>query len=348
MKYPISSLPKKRWRKIAVVATIVVLVLGGASVIAVRHFYSDNLRAVSGNHKRIIVTIPLGATAKTVAKQLKDDGLIRSSWAFEQYIRNHGLAESIKAGTYALQPSQSVAEIINTITEGKVKTDLVTIIPGSRLDQIKKTFTEDGFTASDVDQALQPAQYKDYPALVDKPAGASLEGYLYPESFQKTATTTPTDIVRQSLDQMQKHLTADVRAGMVTQNLTVHQGVILASIVEQEVSNPADKAQVAQVFLKRLRSGMPLGSDVTIIYGAIVAGQSPSLTYDSAYNTHVHPGLPAGPISNVSESSLQAVIHPADTDWLYFVTGDDGVTYFSKTFEEHQALVNQHCKKLCP
>jgi UPF0755 protein len=118
-------------------------------------------------------------------------------------------------------------------------------------------------------------------------------------------------------------------------------------MVEQEASNPADRAQVAQVFLSRIKQNMPLGSDVTAFYGARLAGQSPNVNYDSPYNTRLHPGLPPGPISNVTESSLQAVAHPAGTDWLYFVAGDDGNVHFSHTLEEHQALTQQYCHKLC-
>lgn len=117
--------------------------------------------------------------------------------------------------------------------------------------------------------------------------------------------------------------------------------------MEREVPAGGERAQVAQVFLKRLNMGMKLESDATASYGAILAGQEPSLTYNSPYNTYAHPGLPPGPISNVSETSLAAVAHPATTDWLYFVSGDDGVTYFSKTLAEHEALTAQHCKKLC-
>ena len=146
---------------------------------------------------------------------------------------------------------------------------------------------------------------------------------------------------------MKKRLTPDVRAAFTKKGFTVHQGVILASIVEQEVSNTTDRPVVAQVFLKRLQDGMQLGSDVTAFYGAIIAGKAPSVNYDSPYNTRIHDGMPPGPISNVSTSSLQAVATPANTDYVYFVAGDDGKTYFSHTLDEHEALTEQHCKKLC-
>ena len=130
-------------------------------------------------------------------------------------------------------------------------------------------------------------------------------------------------MVTLALDELQSKLTPEIRAGFVRQGLTVHQAIIVASIVEQEVSNVSDRSKVAQVFLKRYKENMPLGSDVTAYYGALLAGKKPSVLYKSAYNTHNVTGLPPGPISNVSESSLKAVSSPADSDYLYFVSGDD-------------------------
>jgi UPF0755 protein len=130
----------------------------------------------------------------------------------------------------------------------------------------------------------KPPEQLNHQALVDKPAGASLEGYLYPESFQKTSETTPKQIVMASLDEMQKRLTPTIRQGIAKQGLTLHQGITLASIIDSEVSNPEDKPVVAQVFLKRMRSGMKLESDVTAFYGSILDGKSPSLT------SLTHPG----------------------------------------------------------
>jgi len=128
--------------------------------------------------------------------------------------------------------------------------------------------------------------------------------------------------------------------------------MVLASILEKEVSNANDRAQAAQVFLTRLHNGTTLGSDVTAIYGAIAAGkttltQGAMLAYDSPYNTLQHPGLPPTPISSISVSSLNAAAHPANTNWLYFVSGDDGKTYFSTTLEEHNQQTAQYCHKLC-
>lgn len=333
-------------RLVILLGVFAVLVLAG--MVVVRHVYFQNLRPVSGDTTKQYVTIAAGSTSTQIALQLKKADVIRSSQAFEWYISSHNYREKLQAGTYSLTKSESVQSIVDKLVHGKVAADLVTILPGKRIDEIRQAFIKSGFSASAVDAALNVDQYRaSYPALADNPMSAGLEGFLYPDSFQKTATTDPKVIVGASLDEMQKHLTTDIRRGFVAQGLTVYQGVILASIVEQEVPHQVDRNQAAQVFLKRLRSDMTLGSDVTARYGAVHDGLSPSLTYDSPYNTLLHKGLPIGPIGTVSDSSLSAVAHPAGTDWLYFVAGDDGTTYFSKTLEEHEALTQKYCHKLC-
>lgn len=336
------------WGRIALVSAAIIIGLILAGAFWVRRTYNLHLRPVSASQKNVQFTVDQGASVAGVATKLKEMGLIRSDWAFEWYFRNNNLNEFLQAGAYSVRPNMSVPEIADLMTNGKIETSLVTIPPGLRLDQIRQTLIDKyGFSAQSVDAALKPSNYANHPALVDKPAEASLEGYLYPESFQKIAETSPQTIVKSSLDEMQAHLTPQLRAGIVRQGLTVHEGIVLASIIEQEVSDPNDKKTVSQVFLKRLREGRPLQSDPTAIYGAILAGQKPSLTFESAYNSYTHPSLPPGPISNVSQNSLEAVANPAGSDYLYFVAGDDGKTYFSKTLAEHEALTEQHCKTLC-
>lgn len=338
---------KKLWVKVVAVFVVLVLVALSVAVFMLRREYNANLRPVGASQQSQLVTVEKGSTAHDIALDLQNKGLIRATWAFEWYLRNHGLRDKLQAGSYYLRPSMNVSDVTLVLTQGKVATDLVTILPAQRITQIRQAFINSGFKAADADAALNPELYKDHAALADKPVTASLEGYLYPDSFQKTADTKPATVVRQSLDLMQKHLTPEVRAGFVKQGLTVHQGVILASIVEQESGKASDRPIVAQVFIKRFQIGMQLGSDVTAFYGALIAGQEPDVGYDTPYNTRIHDGLPPGPISNVSDSSLRAVAFPATTDYLFFVAGDDGITYFSHTVQEHEALTKQHCKKLC-
>lgn len=348
MKYRADGTRRRRpWLRRIILGFGVLVVALVLATVAVWHFYNQNLQPVSSTGAPKEVTIDSGSTPAAIANLLHGQGLIRSAWTFERYVQSKGVSEDLQAGTYSLSPTQSVSDIVAQLTHGKVSTRLVTILPGQRLDQIEQSLINDGFSKTEVEAAFQASAYAGNAALVDKPAGNNLEGYLYPDSFQRTNGTKVSTIVKESISEMQGHLTPDIRAAFAREGLSTYQGIILASIVEQEVSHPADRAQAAQVFLKRLSLGMPLGSDVTAMYGSRLAGQGTSLSYDTPYNTRIHTGLPPTPISNVDDGALQAVAHPANTDWLYFVAGDDGVTHFSTTFQQQQADTAQYCHKLC-
>jgi len=347
MKYKHGAYPRKPWLRRVLMACVLLFGVLFVATLVTWQFYERNLKPVSSHAVAQSIAIDSGATPSQIADLLHQKGIIRSAWTFETYVRHKGVGAYLQAGTYTLSPSQSVQDIVSQLTHGKVTTELVTILPGQTIAQIKQSLLNDGFAQADVEKALTPATYENNAALVDKPIGNSLEGYLYPDSFQRTGTTTATQIVQQSIAEMQQHLTPSLRAAFAKQGLSTYQGIVLASIVEKEVSRNADRPQVAQVFLTRLSQGMTLGSDVTAMYGSKLAGQGSSLSYDTPYNTLIHTGLPPTPISNVDDSALQAVAHPASTDWLFFVAGDDGTTHFSHTLEEHQALTQQYCHKLC-
>jgi UPF0755 protein len=346
MKYRDGAYQKPWASRVGLLLGGVFLVLALAAI-GIGQFYYQNLKPVSRSAEAKTIVIKAGATPTSIAGLLHSEGVIRNAWTFERYVQSKNLSQYLQAGTYSLSPSQSVQDIVGQLTHGKVTTKLVTILPGQRLSQIKQSLINDGFSEAGVTAALQASAYENSAALVDKPAGNSLEGYLYPDSFERTSDTSASTIIQESIREMQTHLTPSLRASFTNEGLNTYQGIILASIVEQEVSKASDRAQAAQVFLTRLKSGMMLGSDVTAMYGSRLAGQGASLTFDSPYNTLIHTGLPPTPISNVSESSLQAVAHPANTDWVYFVAGDDGTTHFSHTLAEHQALTQQYCHKLC-
>lgn len=330
--------PRKFPVKGLIIALILVVIIGiVAAAYAIRQSYASHLKPLSSASRTQVITVEPGATTAEIADMLAEKGVIRSDWSFEWYVRSKNLRDSLKAGTYVVDQNQSVQEIVQVIVDGKVATDLVTIFPGKRLEETKQKFIEYGFTKTEVEQAFEPTQYASHPALTDKPKDASLEGYLYPETFQKTADTSLKDIIALSLDEMERRLTPDLRQAVAEQGLTLHQAMILASIVEGEVSSPEDRTKVAQVFLKRLDEGMRLESNATDSYAKI----------NPAYDTYKIAGLPPGPVSNFTATAIQAVAYPAKTDWLYFVSGDDGKTHFSKTFEEHEQNIEKYCTTLC-
>lgn len=349
MRQKHNFLGSKRRKSVYIVAIVVSVLLLAfvASAIAVRYWYAEQLKPVSSLNSNVVVVIPTGYSTGQIADLLVEKGVIRSARAFEWHVRSQNLREDLKAGQYLLSPAQSTQEIATMIAEGKIKKDLFTILPGQRVDQIKQALIKYGFSEADVTSALEASNYKNYPVLIAKPSNASLEGYLFPDSFQTTSTTKPDQIIRQSLEQMAKVLTPETINAFQKHGLGIHQAVTLASIVEREANRPADKAMIAQVFYNRLKAGMTLGSDVTYQYASILAGQQPNPLIDSPYNTRKYTGLPPGPISNVSLASVKAVANPTPNDYLFFVAGDDGKIYYSKTIEEHEALAKEHCKKLC-
>jgi UPF0755 protein len=333
------------------------MVLGGLLIVLVvgvflaRYIYNSDLQPASSNPRSQIFTVQSGSSVKDIADNLQKAGLIKSAWAFQLYIHSKEVSGDLQAGTYALSPNQSVSTIVDTLTQGKVATRLITILPGRRIDQVRADMINSGFRPSDVDNALNNInQYQDLPVMAFKPSNVkTLEGLLWPDSFQKDPSTDPSVIIRESLAETSQHLTSAVQANFASEGLSTYQGITLASIIEQEDSagSASDQAQVAQVFLSRLKSNSTLGSDVTAYYGSIEAGRAPSLTYDSPYNTLIHKGLPPTPISSISAKSLKAASHPAHTKWLYFVAGDNGHTYFSTNLEDHQKQTKQYCHKLC-
>ncbi len=341
---------KRRRSKLAAISLVIlalVLLGAGGGFLWIRHSYNNGLKPVSEVSEVRRITIEPGSSPAEIGDQLQREGIIRSAQIFGLYVRRHQLTEQLKAGTFELSASWTVPEIVDQLVDGLEASDLLTIGPGLRLDQIRQRFITAGYDQAEVDRALDANTYANHPSLVDKPVEASLEGYIFPESYRVTSTTTAEEVVRASLDQLELVLTPETRQAIVKQGLTTHEAIILASIIEKEVSGYEDRRKVAQVMLKRYREGMALGADATYLYAAAVEGGEPFPSNPSLYNTRMHAGLPPGPISNVGKSSLEAVADPADTDYLFYVTGDDGVNHFTRTEAEHEAAISQYCSIAC-
>ncbi len=335
----------RRWLLLAAAVLMLVALIG---VWRVRNSYESNLKPVlSTSAAAKYFTVQLGDNLNKIAHNLQNEGLIRSWSAFEAYVRINELRSQLQAGTYSLSPSMSTPEIADKIAGGDIAKNLVTILPGTRLDQIKDVLIKAGYNPSQADAALKASDYADLSLLQYLPPGHSLEGFLYPDSFQKNVATPASTIIRMSLQEMGKKLTPDIINGFKQQGLSVYQGVIVASIVEQESGKASDSPIMAQVFLLRLKKDIMLGSDVTARYASAVAGKPFSAIIKSPYNTRVVKGLPPGPIGTVTTTSLNAVAHPAGSSYLYFVTGDNGTTYYSYTQDQHNALVQKYCVKSC-
>jgi UPF0755 protein len=339
---------KKRSFKVPLIIFVIIILLVFLGALFVYRSYVEGLNPVDEvTSTSIEVVIEPGATPSEIASQLEDSGVIRSAMSFEWYIRLNGLRSGLLAGTYIFSTAEPVEEIVKRLREGDITLNLFTVLPAQRIDQIRDAMVEFGFEPSDISEALDANNYRNHPALRDLPADGTLEGYLYPESYLVDANSTPKTVVELALDQMSEVITPELEVSLVNAGFSLHDAVILSSIIEREVSDENDRRTVAQVFIKRLQEGMQLGSDPTALYGALQAGIEPSVFADTPYNTRLYEGLPPGPINNISENSLLAIVNPSDTEYLYFVSGDDGNTYFSFTLEQHEALTAEHCVDLC-
>ena len=250
---------------------------------------------------------------------------------------------------YREQEAQMKASVFNfTITPGEtifdVKKNLLTTKRGENTEN---------YTQEEIDAAFN-ADY-DFEFLTLRPEGASLEGYLYPETHEFYADATVETILSKFLEGMGQVITEnDLTTKYAEHGLSLHEGITLASIVQKE-SVAGEEATIAQVFYSRLGYGWKLGSDVTVSYAIdivdperqIYRDNEAALKIDSCYNTRLYTGLPCGPISNAGISSLKAVAEPSDTAYLFFLTGDDGLMYYSYTEAEHNQNAYLHCQVLC-
>ncbi len=343
---PVVKKPKKRtWLKwLLGIVGVLVLIVVAAGIFAYM-WYQDALKPVSANMQNISFKVADGASVDQIADSLAQEKLVRSGLATQIYMRLSGKA-SVKAGSYMLSPDQSVAEITSWLNEGRINTLKVTILPGRTLKDLKTDLTKYGFEESDVEAAFTKAW--EHPILADKPANVNLEGYLYPETYFMVAGATAEDLVLRALDEFEKQVEAGgLRTKLAERGFSLHQGITLASVINAEVSGAEDQRKVSQVFQTRLNDGMMLGSDVTYIYAAELLGVAPSTTLDSPYNTRRYTGLPPGAIGNFNLAVLNAVTNPANTTYLFFVAGDDGVTHYSYTFAEHEANIAKYCQRAC-
>ena len=237
--------------------------------------------------------------------------------------------------------------------EMKAEVFTFTIKPGETIFDIQNALIKEGYTEEEVKKAFS-ADY-DFDFLKKRPAGASLEGYLYGETHEFYKGVPVEDILTKYLEGMGKVISENnLEAKYAEHGLSLFEGITLASIVQKE-SPAGEHATVAQVFLSRLNYGWKLGSDVTVSYALdvedpernIYADNAAALLIDSCYNTRLYSGLPCGPISNPNLASLLAVADPSDTSYLFFLTGDDGLMYYSYTEAEHNQNAYLHCQNLC-
>jgi len=333
-------------------------------------------RPVSSDVQPVVFTVEAGDSTSTIATNLRSEGLIRLPQLFTFLVRSQGFDGKLRAGRYMLRPNMTMGQIIAALQTGiKIEEVQLTVIEGLRLEEIADkvaaaglpNITEDQFLALARDGAAFKATHFRLNSL---PENASLEGYLFPDTYRIAATATVTDVIETMLNRFDEQYAKFEKAVQVP-DVDVHKIVTMASIVQREATDKAEMPKIAAVFWNRLKpenlgqfGGGKLGSDPTVQY---VIGQKgnwwpklDTLSADEierqgansqlyAYNTRANPGLPPGPISNPGLDALQAAAQPDQTgNYLYFVASCEkpGTHKFAATFEEFNSYEQEYLA--CP
>lgn len=347
--------PKHRGGKILAWLIVILLILGGGGTAAYLYFNQPVDPDCAGNCAEVVFTVSEGQSTGDIASNLADAGLVRNNLAFQAYYYLNFWGQSLKSGEYTLNNGMDPRAIIEILVAGpQAKVFSFTFLPGENIFDFRDKLLAQGYSEEEINAGL--AATYDHPVLAGKPADASLEGYLYGETYEFYVGESVEKIITTMLDQIYEVVQAnDLENKFAARGLNLYQGITLASIVQKEANNATDYAKVAQVFYSRLAQGVSLGSDITVQYAldlvdperTTYTDNAAALSIDSPYNTRLYTGLTPGPVSNPGESALVATANPADTDYLFFLTGDDGMMYYSHTDAEHQENIVNHCQELC-
>ena len=288
--------------------------------------------------------IPPGASAETIGRLLHQQGLVRDPLIFRALVLLKGVGASLKAGEYALEGPLTLDQIADQIARGEVVRREVTIPEGKNMVEIAEILRDRGL---DVDAFLTAAHD---PALVRDldPHASDLEGYLFPDTYDLPRNPGPAAAVVARMVHRFRDVMTPERERLQTRGLTVRQAVTMASLVELETARADERPRIASVFFNRLKKGMLLQTDPTVIYALRMAGRwdgnirKKDLDIDSPYNTYRYPGLPPGPIASPGREALLAVLAPAPVKDLYFVSRNDGTHQFSETLTEHNRAVDRY------
>lgn len=347
----------KRWLAIAAVAIAVAAVLWqNPSLLRrpTRWALAALDQPLAATAAPIAFTVAAGDTADTVAPRLERAGLIRSGLVFRAIASYHDVGDNLVAGDYDLAASMTATEMLDRLHRGLVRPKRVTIPEGLRLEEVARLLQAQGVLAAADFEAAARSGVFDYASVAPRPPGATLEGYLFPDTYLAPRMEA-TAFVEMMVRNFDSRFTPDMRSAATRAGLTIHQVVTLASIVEREAAVAAERPLIAAVYLNRQRRGMLLEADPTVQYalGSISAEVArfgywklellnDDLAVNSPYNTYRHLGLPPGPIASPGLASLEAVLNPATTDALYFVAKGDGSHAFAATFDEHRANVARY------
>jgi UPF0755 protein len=325
--------------KIITIAVLILLVLGAAAFLGL-YYYINNVPTVSEDR---VVDIPKGKGLRNISAMLEEEGIIGNGDLFMLYVIGKGWQDRLKAGEYEFKKDSTTSQVALKIAEGDVVVHKVTIPEGLTAREIAELLGRNGVLDPDgfLDAAGDPGILKILPG---RPI-TGIEGYLFPDTYAYTKGVTPGEFVRMMVSRFKKVYNS---LGGLRQrvNLTDNEVIILASMIEKETGSPSERPVISAVFHNRLRLGMKLDSDPTVIYGLgddfdgnLTKSDLNTMTQ---YNTYLIKGLPPGPICNPGKESIIAALSPARVDYIYFVSRGDGTHYFSESYKDHQRAVSEY------
>ncbi|MFO0690757.1 MAG: endolytic transglycosylase MltG [Myxococcota bacterium] len=326
---------------------LLALGIAGAAVVAgwSRWALAPVSAAGAGSAAPTYFEIEKGDGFATVARKLEARGLIRSALALRAWVRLEALESKLKVGEYELEPGLSPPEIASILASGRVRTHAVVIPEGSRAVDIADRLAAEGL--ADREAFLAVVFDPDSAERFEVP-GPTLEGYLFPDTYRFAKGLSAEEIARAMVAEF-RAVYRELRREAPTTTLSMRELVTLASIVEKETGSPQERPLIAAVFLNRMRLGMRLETDPAVIYG--IEGFDGNLRRvhleDEAnpYNTYRIPGLPPGPIASPGREAMRAVLEPAESPFLYFVSRNDGSHVFSKSYRDHARAVVEFQKR---
>ncbi len=331
-----------RWRR-AAAAALLLLVAAGACVFWLERRLHEPYAGWAGEF--VDVLIQPGDTAGRAAERLERAGVLRDRLWLLLWLRLDGGVHDIRAGEYRFSRPVSPAQVGRVLLEGRVLLHAVTVPEGATRWQVAEALARAGF--GDAEEALAATAMAQLVADLD-PEAATLEGYLYPDTYLAPAGTPAERIVRRMVERFRREWSPARAARAARLGMSVREVVTLASIIEAETPVAAERPLVSAVLHNRLRRGMRLQTDPTVLYAMRLAGirerriRRSDLRRDSPYNTYVVAGLPPGPIGNPRAAAIDAALYPADVDYLYFVARNDGTHQFSRTLAEHNRMVEKY------
>jgi UPF0755 protein len=290
------------------------------------------------------VTIEPGSSSRAIGRALVAAGVVRSDPTFRAALWRTGLSRSLKAGEYRFDRPMTPTEVVEKIGRGEIYERRVTFPEGLTYREMARIYEQQGLGDA---SAFLDAARDAVPVHDVDPGARDLEGYMFPETYSLRRDSSARTLVHLMVARFEQLFTTDMQQAAERLGLTVRQAVTLASLVEKETAVDAERPIVAAVYLNRLKIGMGLQCDPTVIYALQLAGRyngnlrRDDLQFNSPYNTYRYAGLPPGPIANPGLESLKAVVAPAQVDYLYFVSRNDGSHVFARTLEAH----NQNVRK---